>query len=208
MGIRYCIFCFTGYNRGILNHEGMNKGDFWLGVDERIREIVGRYANGDFSIWACGDGRPGEEKIVSFEKEFGVRLPGDFRELSLSKFGGFHIEVKESIWPRPEAYAVGPHWTFLYGFYVYGFGKELDDWMEIGAQTRELRKETGCEIVPCLKVICEPDFYCFDSGGKLYQWDCELDGLNPVERSFLEMFEEEMRQLRERKDKKKGSEKA
>lgn len=172
-------------------------------VEEKVREILDRYVDRDFSIWACLENRTKEEEIAAFEEEFGVMLPGEFREFCMTRWGGFYIEAKEEVWPRAELYTVAPHWTFLYGFYVYTLNKDCEDWMDLRIQAKEFLEQSEQELVPFLQVICEPDLYCFDKRGRVFRWDSMMDEVEEVDKSFLEVFEEEMRELKERKEEKK-----
>lgn len=172
-------------------------------IEEEIRIILDKYLDDDFSSWVCGDHRPSEDEIFTFEGEYGLKLPDDFRELCLSYYGAFYIEVKEEVWPRAEEYSIGPHWTFLYGFYVYGFGEEVSEFQDIQVQTKVFRAESGQNLLPILKVICEPNIYCMDVNGDIFQWDSVTGELEPVDMSFLELFECEMQELKERKEEKK-----
>lgn len=178
-----------------------------MDVEKKIISILDRYKDEDFIVWAGCQERPEEAVIAAFEKEFEIKLPEEFWEFCLSRFGGFHIEAKKEVWPETNSYAVGPFWFFLYGFSVFGFGDTLPERLDIRVQTKQLREDSGHKIVPFLKVCCDPDCYCFDATGTVLRWDSVMNELNAVGKSFLQVFEDEMRLLRERKDaKKSGSE--
>lgn len=174
-----------------------NEGEDTEMIEETIQAILNKYRDDDFSVWLCGDHRPGEDEIFAFEGEYGISLPEEFREFCMSYYGVFYIEAKEEVWPQAELYTVAPHWTFLYGFYVYGFSDQVSEFHDIRVQTKLFREETGQDLVPLLKVICDPNPYCMDADGNIYRWDLELE---PVDMSFLELFECKMRKLREWKD--------
>ncbi len=164
--------------------------------------ILDKYIDGDFSVCACGKDAPAERVIQQIEQEIGFQLPQEFRSYSMSPLGGLYIEVKEHIWPRPNEYAVGPFWSFLYGMFVYGFGKDIPDWMDIRVQTPKFREETRTPLVPFLKVLMDADVYSFDEHGAVRRWDHETGEAPLVPKSFREVFAYEVEQLRKRKDRK------
>lgn len=169
-----------------------------------VEEILDRYMDGEFALFACGQDAPSEGVIAEFEAKAGFRLPEDFRNFSKSSFGGIYIEVKDEIWPRPKPYEVGPFWSFLYGFFSYGFGQGIPDWMDIRIQTEIFRKEAGSACVPFLKIVGDADVYCFNAEGRICRWQHETGDFESVEESFLELFEREIKDLKERKEKKKA----
>lgn len=158
----------------------------------------------DFSVYACGQEVPPEAVIAKFELEAGFRLPADFREFSKSALGGVYIEVKEDIWPRAKPFDVAPFWSFLYGMFVHGFGREIPDWMDIRVCTPQFRQHTNTRLVPFLKVLGDADVYCFDEEGAVRRWDHETGEAPVIQKSFLGVFEHEVGELRKRKDRKRS----
>jgi hypothetical protein len=153
-------------------------------------------------VFACGKDAPAESVIQQFEQDIGFQLPQEFRIFSMSPLGGIYIDVKEHIWPRAKEYAVGPFWSFLYGMFVFGFAKDIPDWMDIRIHTRQFREETKTSLVPFLKILGDADIYCFDEHGSVRRWDHETGEAQRVEKSFREVFAHEVEQLRKRKDRK------
>src|SRR5215471_1979543 len=103
--------------------------------------VLDKYMDGDLRVFACGKDAPAESVIQQFERQIGFQLPKDFRAFSMSPLGGVYIEVKEQVWPRAKAYDVAPFWSFLYGMFVFGFGKDIPDWMDIRVHTPKFRQE-------------------------------------------------------------------
>ena len=110
------------------------------------------------------------------------------------------------MWPRPEENNIGPFWSFLYGLYVHGFGKDIPEFMDIRTATADFRAETNTNYVPCLCVLTDPDLFCFDEKGRVRQWDHETGKALIVEGTFTELFAREIADLRKRKDRKKAGE--
>ena len=155
--------------------------------------------SGQYEVVACGADGPTVEDIDAFASDAGVDLPFDFVDFSVSRIGGLYLAVKEDLWPRPQAFDVGPFWSMLYGLYVYGFSRDTPEFMSIRHQTPVFRQHSGTNLVPCLKVICDPDLYGFDPGGVVCRWDHETGECSQVEKTFLEILEFEVAELVKRK---------
>ena len=178
-----------------------------MGPSKRKSEydlILQKYIDADFSLFACGKDAPTESVIREFEHEIAFPLPQDFRAFSQSPLGGIYIDVKEHIWPRAKPYAVGPFWSFLYGIFVFGFGRAIPEWMDIRVHTREFRQNTKTTLVPFLKVLGDADVYCFDEQGAVRRWDHAIGEAPLVQKTFPQVFAHEVEQLRSRKDRKKA----
>ena len=166
--------------------------------------MLKKHLDKDFKLIACGKHAPGKRVLKAFEKRFGVRFPEAFKVFSTSANGGMYIEVKEAIWPRPKAWDVGPFWWFLYGMFVYGFAKDIPDWMNMSKEADAFNKNVNPGYFPFLKVIGDADVYCFDRAGMIYRWDHELDEFNKIDMGFNELLEQEVKELKERKERKKA----
>jgi hypothetical protein len=166
--------------------------------------ILKQHIDGDFSTFACGKDAPDESVIRKFEQEIGFELPQEFRAFSMSPLGGVYIEVNREIWPRAKEFEVGPFWSFLYGMFVFGFGKDIPEWMDIRIHTQKFRQDTGTALVPFLKVLGDADVYCFDEKGAVRQWNHETGETPLADKNFREVFIHEVEQLRERKARKKS----
>lgn len=66
----------------------------------------------------------------------------------------------------------------------------------------EFRSETGHQAVPFLKIVGDANVYCFIANGDIVRWDHETDEFEKIEKSFYDVLENEVRELKERKIKK------
>jgi hypothetical protein len=175
--------------------------------NDRIKETLDANLDGDYSVFACGPNAPKEEVLRAFEARLGYALPADFREFSMSPYGGIYIEVKEAIWPKSQPYDVGPFWSFLRGMMTYGFAKDIPDWMDVRKQTARFQQSSGTKFVPFLKVIGDADVYCFDPDGAVRRWDHETSEAVIIDKTFVTVFADELSELRKRKEKTKAEKK-
>jgi hypothetical protein len=179
---------------------------FFLRKDP-IKKALDANLDGDFSVFACGANAPKEDVLLSFEAHLGFSLPGDFRKFSMSPFGGIYIEAKEAVWPKAKPYDVGPFWSFLRGVMTYGFASDTPDWLDIRKQTHDFQQSSGQKLVPFLKIIGDANIYCFDERGKVCRWDHETGETKLIEKSFEDVFAEEVAELKKRKERKKTEKK-
>ena len=167
------------------------------------REILERHIDDDFSLFACGDNAPTKSEISGIGDKYRCKLPVDFRIQATSDLGGIYIEAKETVWPRAKEFDVAPFWTFLYGLFVYGYGDEVPEWMNIDLAARDFQDGTGQVAIPFLKIIGDADVYCFDESGQVVRWNHEINELEATGHSFASVFEEELAELVKRKEKMK-----
>ncbi|HYW71753.1 MAG TPA: SMI1/KNR4 family protein [Pyrinomonadaceae bacterium] len=166
------------------------------------------YDKASFEVFACQGHEPSDKDVRTFEGEVGFSLPDEFREFTKSSLGGLYMAVRESLWPRPQEYAVGPFWSFLYGLMVYGMAEDIPDFLDVRIQYREFLTFRESEsdttpLVPFLKVIGDPDIYCFDRTGQIVRWQHEEpDELKPVELTFSQLLMREIQELEDRKERK------
>jgi hypothetical protein len=165
-------------------------------------KMLKKYIDADFSLFVSGKDAPDKRILKSFEEIYDIRLPSDFKDFSVSPLGGLYVDVKETIWPRPKPLEVGPFWSFLYGLAVFGFAFDIPEWMDIQIQTTDFQIQTNSQYVPFIKVMGDADLYCFNKEGLIYQWDHELDLFNKIDKSFTELLEFEVAELKVRKVKK------
>jgi hypothetical protein len=175
-----------------------------MSIEADIKALLDKHLDEDFSVFAAGDDAPSEEVVWSFEEALGYQLPDEFRDFSMSPLGGIYIEVKPEIWPPPKPFDSGPFWTFLRGMTVLSFASTAPDWMAIHLKAADFRERTGSSHTPFLKIAADADVYCFTSLGAIVRWNHETGGFDPVERTFLALFEYELERLRRRKDMKKA----
>ena len=173
-----------------------------LFTKDRTDEILRRHLDGDFFVAAAGAGAPSKQQLTQLADRFGCRLPKEFLVHATGKLGGVYVEVKASVWPRPGEYEVGPFWTFLYGVFVFGLGPEVPEWMNMEQAAADFEGSTGHRRIPCLKVVGDADFYVFDEAGNIQQWQHETDEFEPFAGTFFDLLEREIRELRQRKDRK------
>jgi hypothetical protein len=157
--------------------------------------------NRTYSAFAQRGAEPSEAKIGRFEQEVGFRFPEEFREFSLKPLGGFYIEVREGLWPRPQRGDRVPSWTFLYGFRVYSFSPRAPEWMNIRTAWRQMGEQGSPHLVPFLKIMGDADPYCFTRDRKIVIWRHEIpEEPDPVEMTFSEVVVQELRDLENRKN--------
>ena len=173
-----------------------------MGINDETELILDRHLDGDFYCAAAHADAPTEQELIEVASRYGCRLPPEFLAHSCGPLSGIYVEVKENVWPRPKAYDVGPFWSFLYAVFVYGLAPEIPDWMNIDLAAAEFLSSTGQSRVPCLKIVGDADIYVFDSDGKISQWRHETDEFDPYAGSFFDLLEQEVGQLRQRKDQK------
>lgn len=176
----------------------------WFKRKYDFRPILDRHIDQELELFACDKNPPADRVIRMFEKSIGFKLPDDFCAFSTSQFGGLYIAVREEFWPRAKEYEVGPFWSFLYGFAVYGFGTDIPEWMDIRKQKEAFGTLTGSKFVPFLKIMGQLDIYCFSETGDIFLWHHETGEFDPVEKSFPELLDSELLSLVERKEKKKA----
>jgi hypothetical protein len=177
-------------------------------MEDRTLEILRKYLDKDFKVSPMAPQTTSLDQVMEIEKELGIKLPGEFIAHLLGDGGpslaerGLYIEVKEEIWPRPQPFDVGPFWTFLYGFYTYTASKESDEWMQLSVAHKEFVEHTGMNALPIIKIIGSADGYCLNEAGEIVQYNHEENSLEKTNMNFWEVFEKELKELRERKDRK------
>ena len=175
---------------------------------DKTMEIIEKYFDGDFRISPMAPNKSTIKEINEIEEKFGTEFPEEYIAHLLGEGAeilgerGLYIEVKKDIWPRPKAGDVGPFWSFLYGIHTYTVSKESDDWMRLEIVGEEFIKETGIKAIPILKVIGDADLYCVIENGKIVRYRHEENRLEEIEMDFWELFEKEIKELMERKEKK------
>ena len=172
------------------------------GNNNYFRILEKHLESGVYDVAACGKNAPTVEEVDLFAKQCAVKLPVDFVDFSVSRLGGLYVAVKEKLWPRNREFDVGPFWTFLYGLYVYGFAKDIPEFMDIRIQTAKFRESSGTKLLPCLKLVGDANVYGFDAGGSVNRWDHETGEINSVGKTFVEILDYELEQLADRKKRK------
>jgi hypothetical protein len=164
-----------------------------------------RKAESDFEVFSALGSEASEADVSSFERAIGFRFPEEFREFSTSYLGCLGMVAKESIWPPPKKYEVGPFWSFLRGFMVFGFSKEAPLELSIEHRLAEFRKDfTVTELVPFMKLYGCADRFCFDSSGRIFEFQHDDPAHpEPIASSFSDHLMAQVRDLEERMKRKK-----
>lgn len=177
---------------------------------DSILDYFRSYNKENFGVFACQGQEPSEEDIAAFEGECGFRLPEEFREFTMSPLGGLYMEAREEVWPRAQAFDIGPFWSFLYAVKVFGIAQDIPGWLDIREQYREMSEMGYPHLVPFLQVQGNADFYCFDAEGRTLRWlHDEPDEPEVVDESFAELVMREIHELEERTEwKRQGKDRA
>lgn len=165
---------------------------------DRTAEILGSHLDGNFTVLPMAATPTGEATIRLVGAQLGVSLPAEYIAHLSGRFPGIYVEAKERVWPRPKAYSVGPFWSFLYGLHTYTCDADSQAWMRLNDAADEFRLATGLPVIPCLKIIGDADLYCIVADGSLARFDHELGSLDPVDGTFWDVLEVEVRELAER----------
>jgi hypothetical protein len=177
-------------------------------MEDKTMDILEKYLDKDFRISPMSQKKYTINDIMEIEKELEIKFSEEYIAHLLADVAevlgerGLYIEVKETIWKRPELYDVGPFWTFLYGIHTFTPSKvdEYAGWMRLDVVGKEFIKETGIKAVPILKIIGDADLYCVNENGKIVQYNHEESILNEIKMDFWELFEKELKELKERKE--------
>jgi hypothetical protein len=170
----------------------------------RTKKILDKYLDEDFTCFANGEDAPSADELAALAQRLAVQFPDEFIQHSTSELGGTYIAANEEVWPRPKPYEAGPFWSFLYGLFVYGASPEVPDWMNLDLTANQFRQTTNHKEIPFLKIIGDPDVYCFDIAGDIVRWNHETNGFEKINKSFFQLLGDEVRELKERKTKKKA----
>ena len=166
--------------------------------------ILGRHLDGDFKVFPMADTATAPRQLEAIGSRYGVRYPAEFVAHVCGRFPGLYVEVKEEVWPRPEAYDVGPFWSFLYAFHTYTSAPESDDWMRLDIAAQRFQSDTGIPAAPILRVVGDANVYCVDAAGAIVRFDHETNQVDHVKMNFWQLLERETAELRSRKDRKTG----
>ena len=142
--------------------------------------------------------------VKDFENQYGINLPADFREFTMSPLGGLYMEVQEKIWPRAKQYDIGPFWSFCRGIIVYGIANGIPDFLDIREKTKKLHDEGFTDFIPFLSIIGNGDeIFCFDKDNNIVLLDYYTTGeATPIEGTFSDCLMNQIAELEERKNKK------
>jgi len=173
--------------------------------EDRTEEILASYFDGDFMVFPLAETAVTQVQFQALEQRFGVKYPPEFVAHVLGRFPGIWVEVKEHLWPRPKPMDVGPFWSFLYAFHTFTSAPESQPWMTLEeAAAKFAQRQLAQPVAPLLRVVGDADVYCTTADGSIVQYRHETDELDPFEGDFWQLLEQEMRQLHDRKERKKG----
>jgi len=71
-------------------------------------------------------------------------------------------------------------------------------------QAEAFRDAVGDTHVPFLKIMGDPDLYCFGKDGRIAQWSHETGEFSGIDKSFAEVLDFELAELKTRKERKKA----
>ncbi len=174
-------------------------------LEDKTIELLDKYLDADYTIFPMAPNKSSEEDIKELEENLGIKFPDEYILHLLGKDDevlgnrGLSIEVKEEIWKRPKLYDVGEFWTFLYGLHTYTASKESATWMRLEVVGKEFLESTGLKAVPILKIIGDANVYCVDEKSQIVLYDHEQNSLEPLDMTFWDILEEELKELQSRK---------
>src|SRR3569833_3173408 len=115
---------------------------------EQIERYFRNYDKKSYEVFSQLQDGPSTADVAAFEKRVGFHFPAEFREFAIHPLGGLYVAVKEELWPRPNAYDVGPFWSFLYGFMVFGLSAKAPDWLQMINAWIRLSEDGDAQLVP------------------------------------------------------------
>ncbi len=92
---------------------------------------------------------------------------------------------------------------FQRGIYVYGLDGGLPEWISLRHQTPKFRAATRSRLTPCMKIVSDPDIYCFTNEGDLVRWSHETFEAKSVGAPFFSTLDQCLATLRTYKDRAK-----
>ena len=135
---------------------------------EKVYDYFHNYDKQTYQVVACMGSEPSEQDIKDFENQYGINLPADFREFTMSPLGGLYMEVREEKWSQAKQYDIGPFWSFCRGIIVYGIANGIPDFLDIREKTKELHDEGFTDFIPFLSIIGNGDeIFCFDKNNNI-----------------------------------------
>ena len=169
---------------------------------EKVYDYFRSYDSKTYETAACMGYEPSEEEIQTFENQYHIKLPDEFRVFTMSPLGGLYMDVREEIWPQGEAFDVAPFWTFCRGIMVYGLSDVIPDFLNLRLKTKALHEEGFTDYIPFLSIIGDGDrIFCFDKNNQIVSLDWyETGEAEVVEGSFSEFLLQQIEALEERKN--------
>lgn len=178
-------------------------------MQDKTMELLQKYLDGDYVVSPMAPRKTTRQDIAEVEKALQIPLPEEYIAHLLAQQAevlgerGLYIEVKEEVWPRGKVYDVGPFWSFLYGMHTFTACPESADWMRLAYVGENFMQDTGLKALPILQIIGDANVYCVNEVGKIVQYDHEQNILEACDLTFWELFEQELQNLEQRKERKK-----
>lgn len=173
-------------------------------MGDRTIEILQEHLDGDFRVSPLAPAAVSPEQVAAMAARVGVTYPAALVDHVCGRFPGMYVEVKETVWPRPKPFEVGPFWSFLHAVHTYTGSPDSEPWMRLDHAAETFRAKTQLPAAPVLKVVGDADLYCVDERGGLCRYRHETNELEPVEGDFWSLLDREIGELRARKDRKKA----
>lgn len=179
-------------------------------MEDKTILLMNQYLDRDYSVFPMAEDKIVLQDIRNIENSLAIKFPDEYvahllgEDCDAIPHRGIYIEVKEEIWRRPQAMAVGPFWTFLYGFHTYTASKLSADWMRLDFIGHQFMQETGLKAIPILKIINDADMYCVNEFNDIVKFNHEMNILEPTNMDFWQVWEFELKELKERKETKKS----
>ncbi len=149
----------------------------------------------DFEI-AITDAPPADADIRRVARELGLPVVPPEWIVWLKHVDALWIDARETWWPN--TVGGGPAFIFLRGLQTFGVGTGLPPMLDWATATAEFREHSGTNLVPCLRVTHDADYWCFTSSGSLMRWSHDRADAAWAPSCFLDLVEHELAQLRER----------
>ncbi|MFT4188411.1 MAG: hypothetical protein QM621_07490 [Aeromicrobium sp.] len=114
--------------------------DALAGVDREAFQIVAAPA-------------PDAGRIVEVEQAVGFPVPAEVVAF-VERANGLCVMAREEVWPEPEAFSVGPAWTFWRGLVLLGFDVEgLPAWASVSGALVRLAEQEVDGVLPVLQIV-------------------------------------------------------
>lgn len=113
------------------------------------------------------------------------------------------VQAKDTVWARPQAYAVGPLWAHAYGFEIYGIATDTPPPLDVRLRRAKLASAGITDLVPVAGLMGRGDLLCVDARGAL----CWLNRgeREPVAGTFTSVIEGLVQQLAVDKERAKAA---
>lgn len=162
---------------------------------DEFKDLLRTFDQVSFRVMAGGSAAPTEARMEGFESALGCRLPEEFREFTLSPLGGFYLEAREDVWPRPKPNAKAS-WRDQFGLKVFGLAAPIPEWLDLREEIMLLPEDDG-DLIPFMAWVGVKDRFCFDLDGqivlRLADGQRELVGL-----TFAQLLRRELDLLKHR----------